>query len=129
MPTLIRGDRLSPEVRDEVLRAYGYRWTVENEKLARAWLGFAGAPLPVSSATQTDAEWLAEHAFGVNKDGRLSARRHAAPATNSPDPQCACCGWTLRPQDSARQMPGTNTVRCDLCAHGWGDCCKARRTA
>lgn len=80
MPRLVRGDQLSPETRAVVLSAYGYRWTVENRERARMWYGKANCR-PRNRPTQTDAEWLREHAFYVNRDGKLTANRtHAEPA-------------------------------------------------
>jgi hypothetical protein len=122
MPILIRGDRLLSATRAEVLDAFGYRWTVENEERARRW---AAMPARHTAPTLTDAEWLRTHAFYVNRNGALTTRRGAQSAISAPDPECACCGVRLRPQDSARPVPGTATFKCDLCAQGWGTCCKA----
>lgn len=69
---LVRGDRLSESARREVLAAYGYRWTVENEARARHWYGNKGMP---RVALITDVEWLAAHAFDVVKDGSRLSRR------------------------------------------------------
>jgi len=72
---LVRGDRLPAEARAEVLRAYIYRWTAENPDRERAWRGIKGQPtLPL----QSDAAWLAEHAFHVTDSGRLARNRHRA---------------------------------------------------
>lgn len=126
MPTLIRGDRLLPEARAEVLAAFGYRWTVENESRAREWSG----PYPPETrpAMRSDAEWLREHSFYVNRDGSLSCGkwRSAGHWTQAPDPRCACCGFTLRPQDHANPIPGTATFKCDMCVHRRGICCEER---
>jgi hypothetical protein len=124
MPTLIRGDRLLPPTRAEVLSAYGYRWTVENQSRAEGLFDVRAAP---GSITSTDAEWLRAHAFWCNRDGRLTANRKSAePADWASDPPCICCKWHLRPQDHANPIPGTATFKCDMCAHGWGACCKER---
>ncbi len=77
---IIRGDRLPQRLKDEVLRAYGYRHTVENEARERAWLH--GTP-PPTSARVTDAQWLRDHAFHVN-DGLL-AHTYAEPAVMARD--------------------------------------------
>ena len=128
MPTLIRGDRLLPATRAEVLSAFGYRWTVENRSRAVAWYGQVNCR-PRGRAIETDAAWLKSHAFYVNKDGKLSARRtHAEPADWAPDPLCICCRWSLRPQDHAVPIPGTVTFKCDMCAQARGACCKERWT-
>jgi hypothetical protein len=129
MPALIRGDRLLPATRAEVLSAFLYRWTVENERRARESQPWLAHELPiVEPAMLTDAEWLASSAFYVNDDGTLTADRHADLAAQAPHPLCICCKWTLRPQDHANPIPGTATFKCDMCAHGWGACCKERRT-
>jgi hypothetical protein len=76
---LIKGTALTPKQRAEVLAAFGYRWTSDNQRRAAAWHGQAGRPtIPLV----TDREWLAEHAFHFIVDGsRLDARRrHAEPA-------------------------------------------------
>lgn len=130
MPILIRGDRLAPATRDEVLRAFGYRWTVENETRAREWTNWergANAAFSQPKPMLLDAEWLRAHAFWCNRDGRLTAnRRSAEPADWAPDPLCICCKWPLRPQDHAVPISGTTTFKCDMCIHGWGTCCKER---
>lgn len=92
---LIRGDRLSPDVRAEVLAAYIHRGTHEN----RASYYYQGAcPLcwAYCNAHQrggltrdgidpawhsrhapliSDAAWLAAHAFHVTRRGKLYRRR------------------------------------------------------
>lgn len=81
----INGSKLSPATRQEVLSAYGYRWTVENERRAREWFR-AGKAEPPTAPLVTDEEWLADHAFHVTRDGRLDARhRHAEPACLADD--------------------------------------------
>jgi hypothetical protein len=78
MPKLIRGNELNEHQRREVLAAFGYRWTKENEVRARTWYK-SGGHEPPTMQLQADAEWLAEHAFYVNRDGSRTARRHAEP--------------------------------------------------
>ncbi len=74
---LIKGNQLSQKTRQEVLRAYIYRWTSENDRRASAYATLSTPTIPL----QTDEEWLAEHAFYVNKDGSLSRNHsHAEPA-------------------------------------------------
>jgi hypothetical protein len=80
---IIRGDRLNAELRAEVLRAYIYRWTSENEHRLTAWHGIKSCPtMPLIS----DAQWLREHAFRVTVKGHLDQRRrHALPACLATD--------------------------------------------
>lgn len=78
---LVRGDRLSDSARRQVLSAFGYRWTHENEMRARSWCrqsGFDPPKIPLIS----DNQWLQEHAFHVVKNGsRLMRNRpHSEPA-------------------------------------------------
>ena len=71
--TLLRGDKLPGLTRQAVLRQYTYRLTVENNYPARN-------PCQARVPAITDAQWLAEHAFYVNRDGRLSRRhKHCMP--------------------------------------------------
>lgn len=87
---LIRGDRLKPETRAEVLRAYGYRWTHENETRARLWFGARVPTAPLVS----DAEWLRTHAFSVRKDGKLNQRaRFCFPAYMADGVDDVTRGW------------------------------------
>ena len=72
---LTKGIDLSSQARAEVLNAFGYRWTVENEQRAREWYR-AGGQKPPSMRLVTDEEWLADHAFYVTKSGRLAWNRH-----------------------------------------------------
>lgn len=71
---LVKGNNLNPKTRAEVLRAFIYRWTTGNQRRAEAWKGLDTPTIPL----QSDEQWLAEHAFHVNKDGRLAANRHHA---------------------------------------------------
>lgn len=71
---LIRGDKLSPSLRNAVLRAYVHRNTHEH-------------PFPLSGGTPvSDAEWLTAHAFYVTKAGTLDSRcNHCEPACLADD--------------------------------------------
>lgn len=68
---LIKGNQLTKEQRSQVLSAFVHRHTVEHP--AR----WAGDTVP----TQTDSQWIEDHAFHFIKDGsRLSAKhRHCVP--------------------------------------------------
>ena len=68
---LVKGDALSAEARQQVLAAYVYRLTMENGYPARNPCGARVPPI-------SDAQWLAEHAFYIRKDGRLAGNRHHA---------------------------------------------------
>jgi len=75
---LIKGADLNYLQRQQVLAAYGYRWTKDNQQREHFWAGIEGAPtIPLIS----DSQWLKEHAFHFTKDGsRLMVnRRHAEP--------------------------------------------------
>ena len=74
---LVRGDKLTPAARAEVLRAFIYRWTKDNERRESVRRGISGKPtIPLIS----DAQWLREHAFMVTKSGELSrSHRYAEP--------------------------------------------------
>ena len=72
------GTDLRPDVRKEVLNAYGFRWTVDNYTRAVKWYDSLGMP---QMELQTDEQWLAEHAFYTRKDGKLDRRyNHCVPA-------------------------------------------------
>ena len=92
---LVRGDRLTPRQRAEVLAAFIYRWTKDNAQRVQAWgrcskcdvcnpyvnlksaEGHSHPTVPLVS----DAEWLRQHAFYVTANGDLSQRhRHCEPA-------------------------------------------------
>jgi hypothetical protein len=75
---LIKGENLNYQQRQQVLNAFGYRWTKDNQQRSHFWRNIQGAPtIPLIS----DAQWLKEHAFHFLKDGsRLSiTHRHAEP--------------------------------------------------
>ncbi len=69
---LIGGGELPISARDEVLRAFGYRWTRENAGRAAQWLG---KYTPASEPAMTDGEWLATRSFWIAKNGNLMRRR------------------------------------------------------
>jgi hypothetical protein len=71
---VIRGDKLPPHLKAEVLRKFIYRWTTGNTQLDQAYRGIETPRIPMIS----DEQWLREHAFHVTKDGRLSLRHHHA---------------------------------------------------
>ena len=93
MSKLVRGSNLNSTQRNEILSAYIYRWTHENTMRTRVYRcnlcnihkpyvntesanGHTHPTIPL----QSDSEWLAEHAFYINKNGSVSARhRHAEP--------------------------------------------------
>lgn len=69
---LIRGADLTPEQKKIVLAAFIYRLTVENNYPRK---NPCGATVPAIS----DCDWLKEHAFWFNNDGRhLSKTKHHA---------------------------------------------------
>jgi hypothetical protein len=95
---LVRGDRLTPRQRVEVLAAFIYRWTRENAQRVQAWGecskcdvrrpyvnlkssdGHSHPAIPLVS----DNDWLGQHAFYVTEDGDLSKRhRHCEPTAFS----------------------------------------------
>ena len=76
---LVTGINLNARCRAEVLSAYGYRWTVENERRAREWYRTGGHEPPTCELV-TDARWLQDHAFYVVPDRLSLNRRHAEPA-------------------------------------------------
>jgi len=92
---LVRGDRLTPRQRREVLAGFIYRWTTENPQRVRAWGGCSkcdvrhpyvnskssdGHSHPTIPLVSDDA-WLRQHAFYVTAPGGLSQRhRHCEPA-------------------------------------------------
>lgn len=80
---LIRGDKLTHMQRQEVLRTFVHRWTLENagicETLRKVWQREDWHAY--HTALITDDQWLLEHAFHFVKDGsRLMANNHAEPA-------------------------------------------------
>lgn len=83
----VNGSKLSESAREEVLSKFTYRWTVENERRARSWYSDGNVQPPRISLI-SDAEWLAQHAFRVIKDGtRLDARQQFA------KPACMADDW------------------------------------
>ena len=99
---LIKGNDLTPDQKRQVLAAYVYRWTLENQEQTyrgkcpacsqagrNGWPYVCGEDLPEGPYSytreqwhayhkplQTDAQFLAEHAFYFTKDGRLSEKHH-----------------------------------------------------
>lgn len=88
---LVRGDKLHPDVRKQVLGSYVHRWTHENSKQSYGGKcpGCAqGHPTDMSPEQWhkhhmplvSDNEWLSKHAFHVTKSNKLSNRhKHAEP--------------------------------------------------
>lgn len=129
MPTLIRGDRLSSETRAEVLSAFGYRWTVENEERSLRWRVPIGRTKRSWRRPQppllTDAEWLRAHAFHVNRDGRLARRpARCENADWAPTPACSCCGFVFRGEDTANPIPSSDRFLCGVCLFSTDTCCR-----
>lgn len=78
MPHLVRGDCLNDAARIDVLAAFVYRWTIENERQARAAQPDCQLPLV------TDAEWLRSHASYITRAGRLALKpARCEPATST----------------------------------------------
>ena len=93
MSKLVKGSALSAGQIEHVKAAYIYRWTHENTMRTRVYHcslcdirkpyvnaesanGHSHPTIPL----QTDEQWLAEHAFYINKDGSFDQRRtHAKP--------------------------------------------------
>ena len=91
---LLRGDELTPEMRQQVENAFMYRWTNENQNRLKVYKpcpscdikqpyvneqsseGHNHPTIPL----QSDDQWIAEHAFYFLNDGRLDSRhRNAEP--------------------------------------------------
>lgn len=70
---LVNGADLLPATRAEVLRTFVYRWTFENERMARCAYVMHTPP---TAPLVTDEQWLREHAFYVRNDGALARNRH-----------------------------------------------------
>lgn len=73
---LVRGDKLSTETRETVLRRYSNRWTVENERCIRHQRDAVKAKGVEPAPLVSDDKWLAEHAFYVKRNGSLDERRN-----------------------------------------------------
>jgi len=77
---LINGDNLTQTQKDEVLRAFIYRWTTENPQRESLYRNLSRPTV----ALQSDAEWLKNYSFWFLNDGsRLAANRHHAEYTPS----------------------------------------------
>jgi hypothetical protein len=77
---LIRGDRLTDAQRRQVLVAFVYRLTYENQKEHPSAVRQTGGKVQMS-----DDQWIREHAFRFTKSGRLSGR-YAAPVYMAENP-------------------------------------------
>lgn len=64
---LVKGEDLTPAQRAQVLEAYIYRWTNENEGVESRFPGGQGPTMD----KQSDEDWIKEHAFRFTNDGRL----------------------------------------------------------
>lgn len=76
MPRRVKGRDLDAMERATVLAGHPYRWTVENEPKARPLFDPHGGP-PTEEPQDSDEEWLANHAFWFNSDGRLTKGKEA----------------------------------------------------
>jgi len=65
---LIRGDRLTPQQRREVLGAFSMRWTIDNVNRVANWANVPQTERPTIDLC-TDDEWLRDHAFYFVADG------------------------------------------------------------
>jgi hypothetical protein len=66
---LVRGDKLTDAQRRQVLNAFIYRLTFENQRQHPAQVKQAGGRV-----TMSDGQWIREHAFRFTKSGQLSGR-------------------------------------------------------
>lgn len=71
---IVQGNQLTPEAQQEALRRFVRRFTKEHKPKWAKELQRNGEPCAVQFAS--DAEWLANSRFHVNKDGSLSCREH-----------------------------------------------------
>jgi len=85
---LIKGENLNPKQKAEVLNAFIYRWTKDNNRREEVYHNIGKPSLPL---LQSDDEWLAERSFHFVKDGsRLSGNwKHAELAYLA---DCGGCG-------------------------------------
>jgi hypothetical protein len=73
----VRGDKLSPKLRAEVLARFLYRWTHSNPNRERVWRGLSSRP---TTLLISDEEWLRRYCFRVTRKGELDRRvTHASP--------------------------------------------------
>jgi hypothetical protein len=73
---LIKGDDLNQTQTEQVLSAFIYRWTSDNNARERVWANISKPTIPLVS----DNQWLKDHAFWFINDGsRLATRHHAEP--------------------------------------------------
>jgi hypothetical protein len=77
---LVKGSELTPDQRSQVLNAFVYRHTIQHPSPQSYAKGRAPTP------TQTDDDWLREHAFHFTKNGRLAMNRHYAEPAFMVDP-------------------------------------------
>lgn len=70
----VRGDKLTPALKKQVLAGFIYRWTSDNQERERVWTKLHSKPrIPLV----TDEEWLKTHVFHVLQDmSRLSRNHH-----------------------------------------------------
>jgi hypothetical protein len=78
---LITGDKLTDAQRQEALRRFIYRHTIENQSQERRLLACSGFK-PSSIPPTSDGQWLTDHAFYIRKDGQLASKpNHCEPAS------------------------------------------------
>jgi hypothetical protein len=71
---LMRGDQLPSNLKAEVLNAYMYRCTIENNYPKHN-------PCKARIEPVTDKQWLIDHAFYITNEGGLSRRhKHCEPS-------------------------------------------------
>lgn len=81
MPRCIRGDKLTPAQRLEVLAAFVHRDTVE-----RPWIEKDRIRHGRTVERVTDEEWLKTHAFYITQDGHLATKpAYCEPASYDDD--------------------------------------------
>lgn len=75
---LIKGEHLTRAQRDEVKRAFIYRWNKDNPMRQVVYSRIDKPKIPL----QSDEQWIKEHAFHFVKDGSrlMFNRRFCVPA-------------------------------------------------
>lgn len=94
----VTGGELTPEMRQQVLNSFPYRWTSDNPQRLTAYKpcescdiqhpfvgGNASGHNHPTIPLISDDQWLQKHKFHFFNDGRLNPRRHAEPLLSEPN--------------------------------------------
>jgi hypothetical protein len=115
---LVRGEELTPEMHQQVIENFPYRWTKDNPKRTKQWPSCTKCNIETPFVSETSSEghnhptvpltsdydWVRQRAFHFTNDGRLKHPQHAEPA------------WAMSPTsadgDKMASIKGKACIQC-----------------